>query len=77
MKRIIPIFSVLPLVATNGMHAIEPVKKPNVIYWCPLKVTSIIPMCPLCYQISILDTFSKSKPLNQKALVPVVPIHYF
>ena len=46
-------------------------------YWCPLKVTSIIPMCPLCYQISILDTFSKSKPLNQKALVPVVPIHYF
>ena len=31
MKRIIPIFSVLPLVATNGMHAIEPVKKPNVI----------------------------------------------
>ena len=46
-------------------------------YWCPLKVISIVPMCPQYYQTNIVDTFSKSKPLNQKALVPVVPIHYF
>lgn len=46
-------------------------------YWCPLKVNSIIPMCPQCYCISIVDTFSRSKPFNQKALVPVVMIYYF
>ena len=36
-------------------------------YWCPLKVRSIVPMCPQYYQTNIVDTFSKSKPLNQKA----------
>ena len=36
-------------------------------YWCPLKVISIVPMCPQYYQTNIVDTFSKSKPLNQKA----------
>ena len=61
-------------ISMDAQNTIVPSKN---YYWCPLKVTSIIPMCPLCYQISILDTFSKSKPLNQKALVPVVPIHYF
>ena len=37
------------------------------LYWCPLKVRSIVPMCPQYYQTNIVDTFSKSKPLNQKA----------
>ena len=36
-------------------------------YWCPLKVRNIVPMCPQYYQTNIVDTFSKSKPLNQKA----------
>ena len=31
MKRTLPILSLLPLAAPNGMHAVEPVKKPNVI----------------------------------------------
>ena len=31
MKRTLPILSLLPLVAPNGMHAVEPIKKPNVI----------------------------------------------
>ena len=37
------------------------------LYWCPLKVRSIVPMCPQCLSDNIVDTFSKSKPLNQKA----------
>ena len=32
-----------------------------------LKVNRIIPMYPQCYCISIVDTFSTNKPLNQKA----------
>ena len=39
----------------------------NLYYWCPLKVRSVVPMCPQYYQTNIVDTFSKSKPLNQKA----------
>ena len=31
MKRTLPILSLLPLVTPNGMHAVEPIKKPNVI----------------------------------------------
>ena len=28
-----------------------------IIYWCPLKVRSIVPMCPQYYQTNIVDTF--------------------
>ena len=31
MRKNLPIQTLLPLVASNGMHAVEPVKKPNVI----------------------------------------------
>ena len=31
MKKAIPLLSLLPLVPTNGAHAEEPAKKPNVI----------------------------------------------
>ena len=31
MRKAIPLLSLLPLVPTNGAHAEEPAKKPNVI----------------------------------------------
>ena len=31
MRKTLPILTLIPLVTPNGMHAVEPIKKPNVI----------------------------------------------
>ena len=65
----IPILFVSGLQTANDVIKGYEVGANNYIkkYWCPLKVTSIVPMCPQYNQTNIVDTFSKSKPLNQKA----------